>query len=69
VTLLRTLRKLVLGETWALPAGVALAVGAAGVAREVAGADGWFGQAGGWLLLGLLAVGFAVAVLRSGPAP
>ena len=66
MSLLRTLRKLLLGETWALPGGVAVAVGASAVAREVAGADGWFGEAGGWLLLGLLAVGFAVAVLRSG---
>jgi hypothetical protein len=66
VTLLRTLRKLVLGETWALPAGVVVAVGASAVAREVAGPDGWFAEAGGWLLLALLAVGFAVAVLRSG---
>ena len=66
MTLLRTLRKLVLGETWALPVGVAVSVGAAAVAREVAGVDGWFGEAGGWLLLSLLGVGFAVAVLRSG---
>ena len=65
MTLLRTLRKLVLGETWALPVGVAASVLVAAAAREVAGADGWFADAGGWLLLGLLAVGFAVAVLRS----
>ena len=68
MTLLRTLRKLVLGETWALPAGVALAVSAAAVAREVSGAGGWFAEAGGWLLLALLALAFAVAVLRSGRA-
>jgi hypothetical protein len=66
VTLLRTLRKLVLGETWVLPIGVALSMAAAVVARELAGADDWFSEAGGWLLLGLLAVAFAVAVLRSG---
>jgi hypothetical protein len=69
VSLLRTLRKLVLGETWALPAGVALAVGGAAAARGAAGADGWFQTAGGWLLLALLAGGFALAVLRSGRAP
>ena len=68
MTLLRTLRKLVLGETWILPAGVAASVIAAAVAREVAGVDGWFADSGGWLLLGLLAVAFAVAVLRSGRA-
>lgn len=66
MTLLRTLRKLVLGETWVLPVGVALSMAAAVVARELAGADDWFSEAGGWLLLGLLAVAFAVAVLRSG---
>ena len=66
MTLLRTLRKLVLGETWVLPIGVALSMAAAVVARELAGADDWFSEAGGWLLLGLLAVAFAVAVLRSG---
>ena len=65
MTLLRTLRKLVLGETWALPVGVAASVSAAAVARDVTGPDGWFADAGGWLLLGLLAVGFCVAVLRS----
>ncbi|HET9315898.1 MAG TPA: hypothetical protein VFQ51_09925 [Vicinamibacteria bacterium] len=68
MTLLRTLRRLVLGETWALPVGVAASVAAAGVAREVAGPDAWFAESGGWLLLGLLAVAFAVAVLRSGRA-
>ena len=69
MSLLRTLRKLVLGETWALPAGVAVGVGGAAVARALAGPDGWFGTGGGWLLLTLLAGGFALAVLRSGRAP
>jgi hypothetical protein len=66
VTALRTLRKLVLGETWALPGAVALAVGVAGVLRVAAGAHGWWADAGGWLLLALLAGGFAIAVRRSG---
>jgi hypothetical protein len=66
VTLLRTLRKLVLGETWALPLAVVVAVGATAAARELAGLGGWFEDAGGWLLLGLLVLGFAGAVLRSG---
>jgi hypothetical protein len=65
---MRALRKLVLGETWILPAGVAVSVGVAAVAREVAGPEGWFADSGGWLLLGLLAVAFAAAVLRSGRA-
>jgi hypothetical protein len=62
---LRTLRKLVLGETWALPGAVALAVGTAAVLRVGAGADGWWADTGGWLLLAFLVAGFAVAVRRS----
>jgi hypothetical protein len=68
VTGLRTLRKLVLGETWALPGAVALAVGIAAALRVAAGTDGWWADAGGWLLLALLASGFAIAVRRSGRA-
>jgi hypothetical protein len=60
----RTLRKLVLGETWALPIGIALAVLAAVAIRAVAGPTGWWHQAGGWVLFGLLAVSLGVAVLR-----
>jgi hypothetical protein len=60
----RTLRKLVLGETWALPVGIFVAVGAAAVVRLVAGAGGWWHEAGGWLLLGLLVAAFAGALAR-----
>jgi hypothetical protein len=63
---LRTLRKLVLGETWALPLGVALAVAAAAVVREIAGPDGWWRDGGGWLLFGLLVAAFAVSLARTG---
>ena len=66
MSLLRTLRRLVLGETWLLPAAVALAVALAGAARGLAGSGGWWADAGGWLLLGLLGAGFSFAVLRSG---
>lgn len=65
MTVLRTVRKLVLGETWALPGAVALAVGVAAVLRAVAGPGGWWADAGGWLMLLMLATGFAVAVRRS----
>jgi hypothetical protein len=61
---LRTLRKLVLGETWTLPIGVALAVGAAGVMRALAGAHGWWREAGGFVLLALILVALLVAVRR-----
>jgi hypothetical protein len=61
VTLVRTLRKLVLGETWVLPIGVALAVGVAGVLRALAGDHGWWRDAGGFVLLGLVVVALLVA--------
>ena len=57
---LRSLRKLVLGETWTLPCGIALSLGAAFAARELAGREGWWVESGGFLLLGLL-----VAVLTA----
>ena len=60
--MLRALRKLVLGETWSLPAGIALAVGLAFVVREAAGADGWWRHAGGFALLALLVVAFLAAL-------
>jgi hypothetical protein len=61
---LRTLRKLVLGETWTLPIGVALAVGAAAVARELAGAHGWWRSGGGFVLLALSLLALLLAVRR-----
>jgi hypothetical protein len=60
----KTLRKLVLGETWALPSGVAIALLVAGAVRLVAGPHGWWADAGGWLLFALLAVALAVALRR-----
>ncbi|MEA2315882.1 MAG: hypothetical protein QOD44_71 [Solirubrobacteraceae bacterium] len=60
---MRALRKLVLGETWALPIGIAVAVAIAGVLRVVAGPGGWWEQAGGFVLLALLVAAFAVAVV------
>jgi hypothetical protein len=60
---MRALRKLLLGETWALPIGIAVAVAIAGVLRVVAGPGGWWEQAGGFVLLALLVAAFAVAVV------
>jgi len=62
VNALRQLRKRVLGETWSLPLGVAVALGAAGVARAVSGAHGWWHRAGGFVLLGLLAVALTASL-------
>jgi hypothetical protein len=61
--MLRTLRKLVLGETWTLPVGIAVAVGLAVAVRAAAGADGWWTSGGGFVLLAFLVVAF-VAALR-----
>ena len=43
---MRDLRKLVLGETWTLPIGVAVALLVAGALRAASGAHGWWHEAG-----------------------
>jgi hypothetical protein len=48
---MRTVRKLVLGETWALPIGIAIAVAA-----------DWWEDAGGFILLALLACAFVAGL-------
>jgi hypothetical protein len=62
--MIRTVRKLVLGETWSLPIGVAVAVGAAAVLRAVAGHAAWWRDAGGFVLLALVVVALLAAVGR-----
>lgn len=64
--MIRTLRKLVLGETWSLPLGVAVAVGGAGLLRALAGEAGWWRDGGGFVLLALVVVALLVAVGRPG---
>jgi len=64
VRVLRTTRRLVLGETWALPAGIAVAVLAAALLRLAAGAGGWWRPAGGFVLALLLAGALGVALRR-----
>ena len=59
---MRELRKLVLGETVALPVGVALVLAAGLVLRDVAGE--WWQDDGGFVLLALV-----VAVLAAALAP
>jgi hypothetical protein len=59
---MRALRKLVFGETVALPVGVALLLAVGLVLREVAGE--WWEDAGGFVLLAL-----AVVVLTAALAP
>jgi hypothetical protein len=58
------LRKLVLGETWTLPLGVALVL-CAGVALDaVAGGDAWWRRAGGFLLLAGAVLALSLALPR-----
>jgi hypothetical protein len=64
--MIKTLRKLVLGETWTLPIGVALAVGAAAVLRAVVGEHGWWSEGGGFVLLALILAALLAAVGRPG---
>ena len=59
---LAQLRKLILGETWALPIGVGVALAIAAITRAVAGDHGWWHHAGGFVLLGLLVVAFTVSL-------
>jgi hypothetical protein len=62
---LRALKKLVLGETWLLPAGLAAVVAAAGLLVKPL-VDGAWQHAGGFVLLaGVLAVLLA-SVARAG---
>ena len=68
MTVLRQLRLLVLGETRSLPLGVAAAVLLAALVRELAGPDGWWRDAGGWLLLALVLVALWVSLRGSARA-
>ncbi len=61
MSFLQGLRGLVLGETWALPIGVAAAVIAAVVVRELSGSEGWWEHSGGVVLM----VGLVVALVVS----
>jgi hypothetical protein len=65
VSYLRTIRKLVLGETWALPAGIALAVGAGAILREATGGAQWWHVAGGAVLVVLLLAALALSLRSS----
>ena len=56
MSVLRQLRKLVLGETWSLPIGVVVALAIAGIVRAVNGDHGWWHHAGGFILFGLVAM-------------
>jgi hypothetical protein len=59
---MRQVRKLVLGETWALPIGIAVAVVVAAVIGALAGSADWWEDAGGFVLLALLVGAFAAGL-------
>jgi hypothetical protein len=59
---LQQLRKLILGETWSLPIGVLVSLGIAGLIRAIAGPDGWWRHAGGYVLFALVAVALTISL-------
>jgi membrane associated rhomboid family serine protease len=59
---MRALRKLVFGETWVLPIGIFAAVGVAAIVRSLAGSADWWEDAGGFVLLALLAAAFVASL-------
>ena len=59
---LQTARKLVLGETWRLPLGIAGTLVVAAGIRLWAGPDGWWEHAGGAILALLLTFALASAL-------
>ena len=64
--LLRTLRKLVLGETWVLPIGVLVALAVGGLLRALNGPGGWWHSGGGFVLLALVVLALLASVGRPG---
>jgi ABC-type phosphate/phosphonate transport system permease subunit len=64
IALLRSLRSLILGETWTIPLGVAAAVGITALVRS-AFADHAWDEIGGFLLAGMIAVTLVASISRS----
>ena len=61
---MNTVRKLVFGETWTIPIGVAVSLAVCAVLRLIAGDHGWWRDAGGFVLLAGAAVTLLVSVGR-----
>jgi hypothetical protein len=64
MSLLRTLKKLVLGETWLLPAGLVMSIGTSVLVRHIVG-DDWR-DIGGFVLLAGVAAALLASVAASG---
>jgi hypothetical protein len=58
----KQLRKLILGETWTLPAAVAVALLVAGALEAASSTHGWWHDAGGFVLLALVLAGLALSL-------
>jgi len=66
VSLLKAVKKLILGDTWILPASLCAAIAVTLVARELLG-EHWR-HAGGFVLLATVAAALVVSVQRSARA-
>lgn len=60
---LDALRRMIFGETWSLPVGVAIAIVATLLARSLSGEHSWWHTGGGFLLAGLVAVAVVASAL------
>jgi hypothetical protein len=65
---LRTLKKLILGETWLLPVGIAVVVATAALLVRPLAATAWHSLGGLILLVGVLGV-LAISVARGARRP
>jgi hypothetical protein len=65
MTVMRTLKKLLFGETWLLPAGLAGAIAVSVAIRRIAGSD--WNQVGGFVLLACVLVVVLWSASRSAP--
>jgi purine-cytosine permease-like protein len=64
MALLRSLRSLILGETWTIPLGVAVAVLTAALLRSTF-ADAVWDEIGGFLLAGMIAITLVASISLS----
>ncbi len=64
IAFLRSLRSLILGETWTIPLGVTTAVALAVVIRPAFEDDVW-DEIGGFLLAGMIAATLVISLVRS----
>jgi hypothetical protein len=60
----RTLRKLILGETWALPLGIAATIALGAVLHAAFGDDGWWRHGGGVVVFALAGSSLWAALRR-----